>query len=162
MKLIPLAPSDRIRLMATHKVILTYTDIAALGSGTTGTITLFPTSGTFPVDTTVRFTAMQLITAFDFSDASINSLLVEVGDGNDTDRLLTQTELAVDGTEVLSKASAASTQPFSYTVADTVDALFTVAGGGSPTLAETTSGEVHIYLHITDLNDLNRVAGPLS
>lgn len=161
MKLIPLAPSDRKNLLATHKVILTYTDVAALGASTTGTITLFPTTGTFPIGTLARFASLQLVTAFDASDASINSLLIEVGDGGDTDRLLTQTELAVDGTEVLAKASAASSQPYAYPVADTIDALFTVAGGGSPLLNEITSGEVHLYFWVQDLNDFDRVAGPL-
>lgn len=161
MKLIPLSPTDMKFNLATHKIVLNYADVLALGAATTGTIALLPTSGTFPVGTTVRFAAMQLITAFDFSDASINSLLIEVGDGNDTDRLLTQTELVVDGTEILGKAEGAVTQPYTYPIVDTVDAKFTVAGGASPTLAEATVGEVHIYLYVTFNTNLNRVKGPL-
>ena len=156
MKLIALSPTDARYKLATHKVVITFTDVAALGSGTTGTLALFPFTGTFPAGTTVRFAGLNLKTAFDASDASINSLLVEVGDGGDTDRLLTQTELAVDGTEVLFKASALM---YSYPIADTVDALFTVAGGASPTLAEITSGEVELYLHITDVNRLENIGG---
>lgn len=161
MKLIPLAPTDAKFLLATHKVVLTYADVAALGAGTSGVIAILPTSGTFPVGTTARFAGMQLITAFDFSDAAINSLLLEVGDGNDTDRLLTQTETALDGTEILYKVEGAVTQPYSYLVADTIDAKFTVAGGASPTLAEATVGEVHIYLYISNLTSFNRVKGAL-
>lgn len=161
MKLIPLAPTDRTRLLATHKVILDYADVAALGAGTSGTIAIFPRSGTFAAGTTFRFAGLNLTTTFDASDTSINSLLIEIGDGSDTDRLLTQTELAVDGTEILFKVEGAVTQPYSYLVADTVDAKFTVAGGASPTLAEITSGQVEIYFHVSDLNDLERVSGGL-
>lgn len=164
MKSITIAPTDTLYLHSTHKVVIDYADIAALGAGTTGTIALIPASGTFPAGTTARFAGMQLVTAFDSSgDASINSLLVEVGDGGDTDRLLTQTQIAVDGTEILYKVEGAVTQPYAYLVADTIDALFTVAGGASPTLAEITSGELHIYLEITDpMTRMQKVNGPLS
>lgn len=154
--------TDRLYHRATHKVTLDYADVAALGASTTGTIAILPSSGTFPAGIRAMMVAVNLITAFDASDASINSLLIEVGDGGDTDRLLTQTELASDGTEVLFKASAASTQPYAYEAADTIDAKFTVAGGGTPTLAEITSGKVEIYLWIDDLNILENVGGPLS
>jgi hypothetical protein len=151
MKIVTLTPQERTQAQATHKVILTYADLTA--AATTQTITIFPSSGTFPAGTVARFTAMRLITPFDFSDSSINSLLLEVGD-TDTDRLLTQTQLAADGTYVSNKVSSASTQPYAYDAADTIDALFTVAGGGTPLLNEATSGEVEVYLHITDLADL--------
>jgi hypothetical protein len=160
MKWILLSPTQRRELNATHKVVLTASDVAALGSGTTGTIALFPRTGTFPAGTRVQFAAINLITAFDASDASVNSLLIEVGDGGDTDRLLTQTELAVDGTEVLFKAAAGNA--YAYPVADTVDALFTVAGGASPTLAEINAGEVEIYFQVSDLNDLEGTDSPAS
>lgn len=159
MKWIPLTPTQRTQMLATHKIVLDYADVAALGSGTTGTIALFPRTSTFPAGTVVRFAGINLKTAFDASDASVNSLLIEVGDGGDTDRLLGQTELAVDNTEILFKAS---TGMYAYAAADTVDALFTVAGGASPTLAEITSGEVEIYLHVTDCNDLEAADSPAS
>lgn len=160
MKWIPLSPTQRQFMNATHKVVITASDVAALGSGTTGTIALFPRTSTFPAGTTVELARINLITAFDASDASVNSLLLEVGDGGDTDRLLTQTELAVDGTEVLFKASAGLA--YAYPVADTVDALFTVAGGASPTLAEINAGEVEIYFRVSDLNDLEGTDSPAS
>ncbi len=161
MDLVPLSSTDARYNLATHKVIIKAADVLALGAGTTGTIAIFPKTGTFPAGTTARFAELELITAFDASDSGINSLFVEVGDGSDTDRLLTQTEIAVDGTEILFKASAATTQPYSYLVADTIDALFTVAGGGTPTLAEINAGEVHLYLHVA-LPKLTKIRGPLA
>jgi len=152
MKILTLTPQERTLLLATHKVVLTYADLTA--AATTQTIQIFPTSGNVPVGTVVRFAGSNLTTAFDFSDASINSLLLEVGDDGDTDRFLTQTEIAADGTEIIYKTTAASSQPYAYNTANAIDAFLTVAGGGSPLLNEATSGVVEIYLHITDLNDL--------
>lgn len=157
MKLIALSPTDARFSLATHKIIIYASDVAALGAGTTGTLVLFPFTGTFPAGTTVRFAGINLKTPFDSTaDASINSLLVEVGDGGSTARLLAQTQLAVDGTEILFAASALM---YSYPIADTVDALFTVAGGASPTLAEINIGELEIYLYITDMNRIENIDG---
>lgn len=164
MKLLTLSPTDTQFGLATHKAIITYADLAAASAATTATFQIFPlVSGTtFPAGTVARFAGMNLVTAFDFSDAGITSCLLEIGDGGDTDRLLTQTELAVDGTEVLYKVEGATTQPYAYLVADTIDALFTVANGGSPLVTEATSGEVHIYLHISNpLEGLEKTKGTI-
>jgi len=159
-----LSPTDRTFNLATHKLIINAADIAALGAATTGVIALVPTSGTFPAGTTFRFAGLHLVTAFDFSDTGITSLLVEVGiTGVDTDKYLTQTQIAVDGTEVLYKVEAAVTQPFSELTADTVDALFTVANGGTPLLSEATAGELHLYLYVhTPQTNMQKVGGTLS
>lgn len=157
-----LAPQDAMFGLATHKVTIDYTLLAARGAGATLTVQLFPAqnatqyaagtapSGTNPVGLIARFCGLHLVTAFDFSDSGITSLLIEVGDGNDTDRLLTQTEIAVDGTEVLEKAMGAVTSPYAYPIADTIDALFTAANGGTPTVQEATSGEVELYFHLSN------------
>lgn len=146
MKLTLIGLQDQQLHRATHKLTLTYVDIAALGASTTGTIQIIPLTGLVPVGSTVRCARIDLITAFDFSDAAINSLLVEVGDGNSTARFLTQTEIAIDGTEVLHKVSGGL--EYSYPSEDGVDAKFTVAGGGTPLLNECTSGEIDIYLEV--------------
>jgi hypothetical protein len=160
-----LAPQDAMFGLATHKVTIDYTLLAARGAGAALTIQLLPgqtptqfsagtaPSGTCPAGTTVRFCGFKLVTAFDFSDAAINSLLMRVGDGNDTDRLSVDKELAVDGTEILNWTETASTQPYAYPIADGIDAVFTAAGGASPTVQEATSGEVEIYLHISNPPD---------
>lgn len=155
MKTIPL-PIETVALTGyTHKAILDYTDIAALGASTTGTIPLFPIAGTFEAGLTCQRCALNLITAFDFSDAGINSLLIEIGDGNSTARLCAQTQIAVDGTEILFFASG---NTYAYPIADSIDAKFTCAGGGSPTLAEANAGQIEVYLRLVDLNDLEVVA----
>lgn len=148
MKILPLTPEERMFNLATHKVIISYSDLTT--AATTQTTQIFPSgSGTAAAGTTVRFAGLYLVTAFDFSDSSINSLLCEVGDGGDTDRFLTQTEIAADGSYVSNKTSAATSQPYTYDSADGIDVKFTVAGGGSPLISEATSGVVELYLHIT-------------
>jgi len=156
-----LAPQDAMFGLATHKVVIDHTLLAARGAGAALTLQLFPAqnvtqfnagtapSGTNPVGLIARFCGLHLVTAFDFSDAGITSLLVEVGDGGSTARLLTQTEIAVDGTEILEKAMGAVTSPYAYPVADTIDAIFTAANGGTPLVQEATSGEVELYFHLS-------------
>jgi len=156
MKIIPLTCQERSRHLATHKVIVDYTDLTDADSAQT--IQLLPYgSGTVPAGTTVRFAGMKLNTTFDFSDTSVNSLAVTVGDGDDADRFLTSTELAADGSYVSNKTTAASSQPHTYDAADGIDAVFTASGGGSPTVAEATSGEVEFYLFVS--NNARLVAG---
>jgi hypothetical protein len=161
MKVHTLSPTDAARHCATHRVTLDYNDVLALGASATGTVAIIPSSGTFAIGTRARFAGMSLPTAFDFSDSAINSLLVEIGDGGDTDRLLTQTEIAADGSYVTDKLMGAVTAPYAYVAADTIDAKFTAAGGASPTLAECTSGEVEIYLFVEDGRKLRRPSGSI-
>lgn len=166
MKLIPLPSETRINTGFTHKVIIDYTDLtaAAGASDTTVTLPIIPQdvstaqTETNPIGLAVQRCAMNLITTFDASDAALNSVLVEVGDGGDTDRFLDQTELSADGTYITFKHSKVTTFPHAYTAADTIDAKFTVAGGASPLVDELTSGKVEVYLAIVDLNALETVA----
>lgn len=169
MKTVMLSTTDQKFHNATHKCIITYTDVAALGAATTGVIELVPNtakyaSTKFAAGTQFAFVKSHLITAFDASDAAINSLLVEVGiTGGDTDAYLSQTELAADGSYVTFNSAGAVTQPDNENTADTLDALFTVAGGGSPLLSEITSGEVHLYIKATTpQSDMQAVTGVVS
>ena len=162
MQLIRLAPTDRKFHHATHKVIFDYNDIAAMGAVTTLTTAIFPVTGTFNAGQRVRLAGLNLVTPFDFSDASINSLTLAIGDGNSTGRFIAATQLAADGSYVSFYAANATTQPYAYPIADTVDALFLCAGGASPTLAECTSGKVEIYLWTDDLNLLENPVGSLT
>jgi hypothetical protein len=161
MKVHTLSPTDAARHFATHRITLEASDVAALGASATGTIAIVPTSGTFRAGTAFRFAGLRLVTAFDFSDTGITSLLIEIGDGGDTDRLLAQTEIAVDGTEITYYLEGKVTQPYVFTAADTVDAKFTAANGGTPTLAECTVGEVEILLYVEDRADLARPSGAI-
>jgi len=145
----------------THRITVEYSDLtaAAGASDTNVTVAIFPTTSgqTTPAGTIVTACAMRLVTEFDSSsDASINEILLRVGDGGDTDRFLTSTEVSEAGTAVTYKVTANSVDslPYAYTSADTIDVVVGVAGGGSPTVDELTSGKVYIFLRIVDLNKL--------
>ncbi|MBF8281274.1 MAG: hypothetical protein HW378_189 [Anaerolineales bacterium] len=159
MKLIPL-PFETIALRGwTHKAIITAADVAALGAATTGTLQIVPdvAADTNPAGMAVHRVGLNLTTAFDASDAAINSLTIEIGDGGDTNRFLGPTEIAVDGTEILFEVSRLSTYPYAYTTADGIDAFFTVAGGASPLLNEINAGQVELYLELENLNEMEVV-----
>lgn len=129
---------------------ITYADlVTAGGSGTTATLAIFPQAGTAAAGTICECIGSRLVTPFDASDASINSLLVEVGIGGATAAQLAQTQLALDGTEIFYKAGTGV--PVAFNVADTLDALFTVAGGASPTMGELTVGEVWLFFNVANL-----------
>lgn len=82
----------------------------------------------------------------DSATAGFDSLLLEIGDGVDTDRLLTSTQLNENGTEVLQKIGTGVL--YAYTSADTVDLLVTPKAGY--TGAQLDTGEVWVYLRIHD------------
>ena len=158
MKVELVAPTDRLHFGAAFEITIEAADVAALGASTTGTLQIVPETGTFPVGTKVGNCTLDLITAFDASDAAINSLLIEVGDGGDTDRYLTSTEVAADGTEIVAKSGSAATQPYSYAAADTVDVLFTVAGGASPLLSEINAGKLRLTINLINPTEARQPA----
>lgn len=161
MKVIRLSPEAQARHNATHKVIVTYSDVAGIGAAASGVLQVFPATGStgMPAGTRVSNCRFNLTTAFDFSDAGIDSLTATLGDGGSAARLISSTQLAADNTEILYKAEGAVTQPYVYLAADAIDITFTVATGGSPLLSETTSGELEVYLHITTEDDLEAPRG---
>lgn len=161
MKVARLSTTDQILHDATHKFTITYADVAALGATNTAALALVPESGTFPAGTTVG-SAKLVITdnTWDASDTGIDSILAEIGDGTDPNRFLGQVELILQGTEVVYTSAAANTQPYTYLAADTVDITFTVVTGGSPLLSEVNSGEIEVYLKVTQpFTDLAVVDG---
>lgn len=156
---LPIETTWRTRL--SHKITFDYTDLVALGANASAAAAVLPdpdqTGLTVPAGTAVLAGALRLTTAFDFSDAGITSLLVEVGDGGDPNRFIDQTQIAVDGTEIFYAVSSVATFPYVYLAADTIDATFTAANGGTPLLNEATSGAGAIYLGIYDMNRLDVV-----
>ncbi len=154
-----LTSQERSATGFTHACVVPYSVVAAVGTtNATANVAIFDAR----VGDAVCDCAMAITEAWDASDAAVNSVDLIVGDDGDTDRFLpaTSTELAEDGTEVdylwalAGGAPATSTMPYAYNTANTVDALFTVAGGASPTCAELTSGSVTIFLKVVNLADL--------
>jgi hypothetical protein len=136
----------------THKWNIGYADLVTAGAATTtAAFTLFDgVAGLM-----VTRAAVNVITAFDSSDASTNANVLIVGDSTDPNRFVAGTETHVDGSEVLWYVApyAVDTLPYAYLTALDITCLFTVAGG-TPFHNELTAGEVEIYLHLFDLNKL--------
>lgn len=149
---VPLSLNTTAKTGYTHKVIVPYTAITAAAAATDTTATLALLDVTAGDE--VRAAGFNLTTAFDASDTNINSLLIEVGDGSDTDRFIASQQLAADGTEITHWASNATTKPYAYTATDTIDALFTSAGSDTPYLDELNAGQVEVYLGVFNQNTL--------
>jgi hypothetical protein len=130
------------------KAIITAADVAGIGASASGLLQIFPRSGSVPAGTRVMDCFIRLVTAFDFSDAGITSLLAEVGDDGDPNRFAGQVQVAVDGTEVFNTARALTTSPYVYEAANGIDITFTAANGGSPLLSECNAGELEVYLRL--------------
>ncbi len=160
-KVIPLSIEEMARSGFTHRCRIPYSTVAAVGgAATTATVAVLDVA----VGDVVNDRCAYVITeSWDASDASLNSITISVGDDGDVDRYMpvTTPQLAEDGTEVDYFVSlggstpATSTAPFVYTTANTVDVLFTVAGGGSPLCSELTSGSVDVFLSVYSLPPLS-------
>jgi hypothetical protein len=141
MQIQPLSINERNGF--THKCVLSYTDIAALTSGAAASI--FPGfngSATFPAGTRVSACAVHVSTACTFSPGTLVAI---VGDGSDTDRFFTSTDMKTAAWA----ENGLTTKPYTYNAADTIDIIFT-AGAGA--LTSVTAGEVIVYLNIEDLS----------
>lgn len=134
---------------------LTYEDVAALGASADNSASPLALFSVAAGDI-VEFVCGKLkdATGFDFSDSGITSLTLKIGDGGNDDAYLVATQLAEDGTELDYFVETAITNRGVYTGADTVDAVFTSANGGSPLLSECTSGEVFLYFSVNNINRL--------
>jgi hypothetical protein len=164
MKLIALPSQTTLATGYTHKVNITHVDVAALGAAATGTLQIYPDdTGTAPAGTVVRAIGYKLVTAFDFSDAGITSLTLELGGPTADHEFLAATQIAVDGTEVLwavGVSNGTQALPYVLLTADGIDAFFTAANGGSPLLSEANAGEIDIFLGVYNMNDVSAVKQP--
>lgn len=107
---------------------------------------------TVGLGTVVKGAAIYLKTPFeDTADNALNTTTLIVGDSGATNRFLTSTELNVNGTEILAKATANSvdTLPHAYVAAGTINAVF--GSMAAKTLLQLNRGEVWIYLELADL-----------
>jgi hypothetical protein len=129
----------------THEAKITYADLAALSAGNTATFALAslpaaaPTG--FPASDVFGWVQLYLKTPFVFSDGSLISCAVTVGDAtNGVTFDLASTELASAGTFITAKTSNTWN---SVIAALTKNIYFT--GTAAKNLNTATAGEVHIF-----------------
>lgn len=147
MKVYNLSLEEQAASGYTKKVVITHEDLTETTANTSQKIEMF----SVPAHTVVKSAAFRLITPFeDASDNALNTTTLVVGE-TDVDRFIVSKELNVNGTEVLSWATAqvTDTLPFAFVAADTIDAAF--GSMADKSLSDIDVGEVHIYLGVYQL-----------
>jgi len=151
MELVKLSHEASKTLGATHRLTITWEDVITFTSGTATPV--IPASGTNPPGLMVENVFFYLETPFD--GGSTTGLTFQLGDGGDVDRLInnqagTGVQVHLDGTEVLyyRETNASIGNGYVYTAADTIDAIFTVAGAAITAL---TAGKLHVFLRLVEL-----------
>ena len=156
-----LSKTDKEQFGADVMAIVDYTDVTPAGATTAGTaLSVAPattsgalpaagTSGTdtLPIGTAVSLVAMIVDTAF--TGGAISAMVVKVGDGNSTNRFLANTSCFTTTNAVGTIAN----QPFVYTTADTVDAIFTST---TANLNALTAGSLRLFFRLDDQSQLPR------
>ena len=149
MTITPLSNEERLSTGFSHKVVITHADLTDTDTAQDLTLATL-TEGQF----TTR-TGYKLIT--DFASANGTGLTVSIGNGSSA--TVYQAAKELQATEVdywFSQLVTAPPTGAADQVGETeaVLARFTTSGGTSPTLAEYTAGEVHIFLGVTDVKKL--------
>ena len=149
MKLFKLGQDEERSHGFTHRVQLTYADLAAFTTASAaGTITLF----TAKAGEIITLVAARLVTPFqNTGDAANLSTALVVGKSGTTNQLLASTELNANGSYV-GVATQPSTVPAGYATDTAIIATLTPTSG--KTLASLNVGEVDLFLHIKSLDKL--------
>lgn len=143
-------------------VILDNTDLAGLAaSNNTGTFIIGPYGGgdgvtqpftdvasppTYPAGSILQLKYVSLDTPFAFSDASITSCTLVLGDGGSSNRYLTSAQVELAQTPIT--YSVGTGTRFVLTSADNLKALFT--GTAAHDLNTCTAGSVRMYFKVED------------
>jgi hypothetical protein len=142
----PLSLQEIRQFGVTHRGIVTYANLISDYVDATAKA-IFPVAAG---DQVSQFT-YRLVTTFD--GGATTSMLLIVGDGVVTNRYLVSKELHEDGTEIAYFSNVAATAPYTYEVADTVDAIFDVVTAAYSVL---TQGQIDLYWKFASILKLDR------
>jgi len=141
----PFSENEIARHGFTHKIVVDYTGVATMTSGTLQAIfpgnALGATSSTFSAGFRVERCVVNVATAFTFAPGTLVAI---IGDDGDDDRLFASTTIKT----AAYVENAIATKPVTYNAANTIDLIVT-AGAGA--LTSVTAGSLEVYLAITDL-----------
>lgn len=145
MIVLPLAQEEVLAKDITHVVTFEFTDLNTT-AGLTKTLEILPVSaGRIGVEVTCR--GFYVETAF----AGTATLTLIVGDDGDTDRYLTAAVADMKTAGPVSVLPTIATQPFTYKVANNVEAIFTATTNN---LDQLSAGKVHVFLKVVDLAEV--------
>lgn len=146
MNITPASKQLQAALGCTHEVRITHADLTETTADADQTLTISVIAGDL-----FQVIAMALVTPFsDASDAAFNSTQITVGDGNDADEFLVQTQINENGTEIDYRWGTGDA--YAYTAADTVDILIESMTGKS--LSNLDAGELVLFVKLVNLADL--------
>ena len=144
LQLLPLETAAQVGF--THRITLTHEDLTQATANTAQTIPIL----SVPAGAYVRDCAIHLETPFkDTSDTAFNTTAITIGDDGDAARLLTSTELNVNGTEVFWKGTVAAKVPYMFTAANTIDIVFNAMA--EKALVDIDAGELVVWLNVAEL-----------
>lgn len=151
MQIIPLTIEEQAKSNFTHKIVLTYVDLAAETSTTA--FSIFPkfseqSANTVPIGTRVWACGVRVVTIG--VAASMTDLVFTIGDDGSANRFLTSSEVGGTTTPVAAGIwyETFAAAPYVYTAANTIDVVATATGAA---LSALTAGEWHIYLGLCDM-----------
>lgn len=160
MQIIPLTTEEQAKCGFTHKIVLTYTDLAAETSG--AGFAIFPkfseqSANVVPIGTRVSACAIRVVTIG--VAASMTDLSVVIGDDGSTNRFLTTSEVGGTTSPVAAGIwyETFAAAPYIYTTANTIDMVATATGAA---LSALTAGEWHVYLALADMVSIDTGAQP--
>lgn len=130
---------------ANLEVIIDHAELTQGTAATAQTIDLFPLDASFQMVELVRSELLQPFE--DTTDPANNSTAVTVGDGGDTARLLTATQLNRNGSTVFIKGGTTARHVFG--AADTVDIVFAAPPAGK-NLAALNKGRLRLLFRVHD------------
>jgi hypothetical protein len=138
-----LTTEAQAKLGMTHEVIITHEDLDTAAATETIEVTI-------PVKAGQIVLGGPHILVEDFDSPSSSGLVYSVGDGDDDDIYLTNTEIDTAGTEVDYKlpTNTGITYGKLYAVDDTIDFSFTATGDN---LEDFTAGKLLYYFKLMDL-----------
>lgn len=135
-------------LGATHIARVTAANFVSGATDAVGTVTILPSSGTFPVGTVVQVIGFRTSTSFTSSDTHFDALALTIGDGDSASALLASASCLTAG------QCAAGYLRKAYNAADTVEVFATVGvSSGTALASELLTGAVDIYLKVGNIND---------
>ena len=149
MQIIALSNEERLSTGLSHKVVITHEDLTDTDASQAITIASL-TEGQF-----VTRCGYKLVT--DFASANGTNVTLKIGNGSSATAYQAAKEL--QSTEIDYWFSQLNTAPPSGSAdqvgeTESILATFDTGGGTSPTLAEYTAGEVHIFLGVCDVRKL--------
>lgn len=145
----PLLNEERSQFRATHRVVVTAADLQALAGGN-GAQSV--STAVVAINTGAFLEFAYLKTPFTFSDGTLLSVGLTVGDSASANRYLTTMEVentAAGGFSTVQGGVAIGPVLKAYNAADSILCTFTPTAGKN--LNTCTNGELHLYLNLQNV-----------